>query len=385
MNKLLIIGIIGTILTLVIAFWVYSFLYGTPNNNAGVFSNLGIFTSDNSVPLDVSTETTVIPPTETTDQLRQLSTKAVVGARILTTGSTTIARIVEAGTGHVFDIDITNGSENRRSGISIPVASEAVVSPSGDYVAIRSGYNNQNELIILDLTNVDTPKRTVLPNQVENFTFLDTGELVFTEFVNGQTEGKGYDPITGITRRLFTAPFTAHEMSWGTDTTPHVIFTKPARTLRGFAYEVTASGLKRLTVSGEGLSILHTSEGYIFGRTNNTSYETGYVDRTNNTIDTSAISTLPDKCVYGGTKNIWYCASALDADLKDYPDEWYKGGQQFADRLWQVDTRGRATQLVNPLQATGRSIDVTNLAIDPTLTMVYFLNKTDRSLWLYEL
>ncbi|MFM2423775.1 MAG: hypothetical protein RLZZ70_162 [Candidatus Parcubacteria bacterium] len=385
MKKFLIIGVIGTILTIVVAFWVYSFLYGNPNNSAGMFSNLGIFEADNSVPLDTEIPRDTTTETPPVDALRQLTTKAVVGVRLLTTGTSTVARLVEAGTGHVFDINLATGNETRRSGISIPVASEAAVSPSGNYVAIRSGYNNQNELIVLDLTTADTPKRIILPNQVESFAFVESDELVFTEFVGGQTEGKGYMPSTGITRRLFTAPFTAHRMSWSEGNTPHLIFTKPARNLRGFVYEVTSSGLKRLTVSGEGLTVLHSSEGYLFGRTNSNSYETGYVNRNDNTISGSAIATLPDKCVYGGVTNTWYCASALETNLSQYPDEWYKGGQQFDDRLWQIDTTGRATQLVNPLQAAGRSLDVTNLAIDPTLTMLYFLNKTDKSLWVYEL
>ncbi len=387
MKKTIIIGSIGTILTLLVGFWVYSFLYGNPTNTNGFFSNLGVFGQDDSVP--------VLPPTTdeeqpmvdvTTEQLRQLTTRPVVGARIFTTGSSTIARYVEAGTGHIYDIDMTTGSENRVSGISIPVASEAVISSSGDYIAIRSGYNNQNETSVIDLTDLANPKSGTLPNQVETFTFAFNNELLFTEFVGGQTEGKSYLPSTGVTRRLFIAPFTAHTMSWSTGSnTPHIIAAKPARDLRGYLYEVLPTGLKRLAISGDGLTVTHHGTTVLFGRTSGQSYETGSFNRATNALTTNPVVMLPDKCIYGGREGLWYCASSLSPDLRTYPDEWYKGGMQFDDRIWQIDLSGSATQLTYPLQVAGRSLDITNLAVNQSQTMLYFLNKTDKSLWVYEL
>ena len=100
----------GTILFLLIGFWVYSFLYGSPTNGDSVFTNLGIFGQNNTeeiiTPLVIEENPTVDVATE---RLRQLTTKPVIGARIVDLASTTVMRYVEAGTGHIFDIDLVSG------------------------------------------------------------------------------------------------------------------------------------------------------------------------------------------------------------------------------------------------------------------------------------
>ena len=42
----------GLIISILVGFWLYSFLYGSPTNSASIFTNLGIFGQDNSVPFE---------------------------------------------------------------------------------------------------------------------------------------------------------------------------------------------------------------------------------------------------------------------------------------------------------------------------------------------
>jgi hypothetical protein len=377
----------GIILAILIGFWVYSFLYGSPENNEdSFFTNLGIFGQDNSVPFVPPPGNEGVPVVDVTnDPLRQLTTKPVIGMRMLTVGSSSIMRYVEAGTGHVFDIDLVSGGEVRVSNISVPVASEAVISPTGDYVAIRAGYNNQNELVLIDLTNPDNPSSQILPNQVESFAFGYNNELLFTEFNLGQTEGKGYLPSTKATRRLFIAPFTAHSMAWSNSSTSrHIIFTKPAASQIGYAYEIGANGLGRLPQSGFGLSVAQSNGIRFIGQQRGGEYVSFIVGK-DGQGNVSPGATIPEKCTAGiRREDSYFCAGPIRVEDRNFPDSWYKGTVVFDDYLWEVRAGG-STLLTYPLRTVGRSIDIIEPTLSPDERMLYFRNKTDRSLWLYEI
>jgi hypothetical protein len=377
----------GLILTILLGFWVYSFLYGSPTNNSGLFTNLGIFGQDNSVPV----ETTPLPETEVpivdtmSEPLRQLTTKPVVGMRLLESETGPVMRYVEAGTGHIFDIDFATGQETRISQVSVPIASEAVISPSGDYVAIRSGYSNQNSVVLIDVTDKNNVVRTPLPNKIESFAFGYNNELLFTEFTLGQTEGKGYLPSTKATRRLFIAPFTAHSMAWSNSSTSnHIIFTKAAATQIGYAYEITAGGLKRLPQSGYGLSVSQSNGTRFIGYQDNGLY-TALINTNTEGIITPAAVVIPEKCVSGmNRERIAFCAGPVDLRDPNFPDNWYKGELTFADNIWRINKES-VTILNQPLKSVGRSLDVQKIMLSPDEKMVYFINKADKSLWLYEI
>ncbi len=376
----------GVIITLLVGFWVYSFLFGSPTNDDSIFTNLGIFGQNNTEEIytpPVTDETPVVDVAA--DQLRQLTTKPVLVGKILAQNDVSVMRYVEAGTGHIFDINLTTGSENRVSQISIPFASEAVISPSGDYVAVRSGYTNNNTLILVDLTTETSPIETKLPNQVESFAFGYNNELLFTEFSLGQTEGRGYLPSTKTTRRLFSAPFTTHNMAWSNSSTSnHIIYTKPAASQLGYAYEITASGLKRLSISGFGLTVSQSNGVRFIGTLSGANYITTIGTRSG-TFERSPAAVIPEKCTVSAREiDVYFCASPIRLQIANYPDVWYQGKYTFDDYLWAAKP-GRSTLLVHPLQSLGRSLDIVDPQLSQDERMVYFINKTDKSLWLYEI
>ncbi len=377
----------GGIISILIGFWVYSFLYGSPENTNTFFTDLGLFGQNNSEeivtpPVPTAEETPVVDVMN--DPLRQLTTKPVIGMRVLEK-ATTIMRYVEAGTGHVYDIDLASGQESRVSPISVPVASEAAISPSGDYIAIRSGYNNQNDLVIINIEDSANPKSTIIPNQVESFAFGFNNELLFTEFTLGQTEGKGYLPSTGVTRRLFLAPFTAHNMAWSNSSTSnHIIYTKPSTDMLGYAYEITAGGLRRLSQSGYALSVFQSAGIRFIGTRIGTAYVTTIVNRQGEEVRSPGV-TIPDKCIAGFLRaDRYYCAGPIELRSPQFPDTWYRGTEAFDDYIWE-NRSGGSTLLVYPLQKVGRSLDIMSMNLSPNERMLYFINKTDKSLWVYEI
>jgi hypothetical protein len=379
----------GAILLVCIAgFWVYSFLYGSPQNTPAIFTNLGIFgqtSTENIAPIIPTPAPEVSIPIK---KLRQLTTRPVVGMRLLKNGDTSIMRYVEAGTGHIYDIDMATNNEVRISQISIPLASEAALSPHGDYVAIRSGYNQNNEVIILDITTKESPTQKTLSEKVESFAFTYSNELVFTEQVGATTEGKGYLPSTSTTRRLFTIPFTDVSMAWSdSSTTPHHVYTKPTKYLQGYAYEIRDTTIRRVAISGLGLAIVPLPNAVMYGSLTNNSYNWSYYIKSNNTTARIPLNTAPQKCVAAKKADIIaYCGANLDTvATAHYPDDWNKGTYSAEDRIVAVKESGGYTQFVNPIELVGRTIDVINMSIDTTGGVLYFLNKTDRTLWVYDL
>ncbi len=378
----------GVVLTLIIAFWVYSFLYGSPTNTPNtLFTNLGIFGNE-AVPTEIVPETpTEIPVVDvTTEKLRQLTTKPVIGARDVTVNEVTFMRYVEAGTGHVFDINMTTGQEVRVSQISVPLASEAAISPSGEYIAIRSGNGNQNSVSIISIIGGVNPTETVLPNQVESMAFGYNNEFLFSEVSGGQTELKGYTVSSGATRRISSAPFTSTAVSWSqSSNTPHIIYTKPAASLMGYAYAVTSSGLARLPFSGNGLSVSSSNRVWIFSRNENQTYKTTFISKSTGVSEKAPIDVLPTKCTAAiDGNNTFYCGATINNQLNNMPDQWYKGDISFTDNLWEIKP-GKASLLVDPLLTTGRTIDIFNPRLTSDKSGIYFVNKIDKTLWSYDL
>ncbi len=373
----------GVIVCILVGFWVYSFLYGSPTNDGSIFTNLGIFGQNNTEEIYTPPVIDEVPTVDVnTEKLRQLTTKPVIGARIIDKASTTIMRYVEAGTGHVFDIDLVSGQEVRVSQISVPSAEKAVVSPNGSYVAIRSGLGNEGLVTLIDLSNLANPTSTKLPNQMRTFAFGYNNELLFTETSLGQTEGKGYLPSTATTRRLFTAPFVSHEMAWSeSSTTNHIIYTKPAASMIGYAYEVAASGLKRFPYSGFGMTITQSGGTRFVGRMMDGGYRATIINATGQGSESPA-ALIPEKCT--SSKADLYCASPFELTEGNFPDAWYKGQFVSNDNLWKIDGGG-ATIVAFPSRTLGRNLDVVDLRLSQNGQMLYFVNRIDNTLWLYEI
>ncbi len=384
MKRVYILVGVGTIVTLLIAFWVYSFLYGSPNNTGdSLFTNLGIFGESTPAELPPPVIEEIPMVDVATAQLRQLTTKPVLDAIYRMSGNTTLMRYIEAGTGHVFDIDLVTGAENRVSQISVPLASEATLSPSGDYAAIRSGSGNQNSVTLIDLSTSPNPTERTLPYQIEEMSFSYNNNFLFTEINGGQIDIKELVLGNGELKRIGSAPFVAATMSWSqSSTAPHVIAVKPDAGLIGYAYEVRAGGLQRLPIGGNGLSITHTNTGYLYSViVNNEITSISLINRTSRVP--LRLPLIPEKCVSARQSGAIFCGAQIDTTTNNL-DNWRKGSYQYNDSLWVV-TQDSASQLVNPLDSVGRQIDIDNIEISPNGRMVYFINKIDKSLWIYEL
>ncbi len=393
---LIIIGIL--ILLLLGGVWIFSLLYGSPERS-DLFANFNFFGSNDEpvgepvpeVPTEEPAPVPVVPA-----QLRQLTTRPVIGWREQTetavTESSTTTDIyilyVEAGTGHVYKKNITTYDETRVSNITIPAAQHAVISRDGGYVAIRSGYGSRNEVALLSLKS-DPVQNETLPYQIGDFSFTDRDTLLFTESTaTSETLVKEIALDTKSVSTRYTIPFQAATIIWSaTSSMSHYVYPKTASLLPGALYELSGGSVKRLPVSGTGFSAVANSNQLVYWNRSQDTYTTHSYSLLANTTVRLPLSAVAEKCAIGLVKTVMYCGYDLGAAYDhNFPDNWYKGTVGFADRIWRLDlTSGSMRQLINPEQLIGRTIDMINPTLNPTETHLYFLNKTDSALWLYEL
>lgn len=385
----------GVISVILLGVWVYLLFFYTPSTSRedGLFANFGWFADQDVTPVAVPPPVVEEIPLVNVagPRLRQLTTRPVAGYRELLSTSTApaVIRYVEAGLGHIYDINLETGEEIRVSNTTVPQALTAALSPDGSQVAIRADVTARNTVTVGAIEN-GALTSSVLGGAITDFTFADTGELYYTT-----VPAQGTDTIaqarnlrTGTTRELFTVPFRAAAINWAVNgRTTHYTYTKPAAQLIGYAYRIADGGIVREPISGDGLVIVANDRYLAYSvRTGNTHQPLVY-NRDTQTSSPLFVLPLPEKCTFASDSlDILYCGYEFAPRDHTYPDAWYKGIINSNDSLWYLDlTDGLTSQLVVPRQAIGRELDMTLLQHSAETDMLYFINKHDKTLWVYEL
>jgi hypothetical protein len=390
-NTYLIIGG-GTAVLLLLAIWLYLLIYGTPKPVENFFTDFsfgGSATNDGPLePYVPEVPTGVIDVAST--PLRQLTTKPVIGFRELPStdadGNTML--YAEAGTGHVYSINLTTGAETRLSNITIPNAQAASFTKDGTKVAIRSGYGTQNTIELLTLAGENSAtQETLLPKMVD-FTFIDNGNILYSEYSSAGILGREYNTATGVSKTLFSVPFQSAAIVWSKDsTTPTYVYTKPTAKLTGFLYRIANGVIVREQVSGGGLMAL-ANDMYVVHTITTTRGPISYVtDRATGKSNSLPIVAQPDKCAFTpDNSDMLYCGYEENKLTYDFPDNWFKGLVSFSDTLWEIDLKkGLAAKLIDTEKETGRELDSIGMNMSDQNKVLYFINKNDNTLWMYEI
>ena len=379
-------------IVLLLFIWVYLLIYGTPKPVEQFFTDFSFSGNNGNV------DNIPFIPTVPNDQvdvaegepLRQLTTKAVVGFGEKNDASSNQRSVmyVEAGTGHVYSINMETGSEVRLSNITIVNPESAQFSIDGTMVAIRSGYGTQNtiELITLSGENSAT-KETLLPKMLD-FQFNTAGELLYTEYNQAGLLARSLNTSTKISRTLFSVPFQNATIIWSKKaTTPNFVYPKPSAKLSGYLYQITNGTLIRQEAAGNGL-MAEANNTYTVHSITTAREPISYVtNRFNNTISKLPILVQPDKCVFMNlNEDTLFCGFEETNRNYEFPDNWFKGLASFSDMIWKIDlNRNLAAKLIDPKDTTGREIDMIKMNISTNDQVLYFMNKNDNTLWMYEI
>jgi len=380
MKKNIIIGIVIFIILLIVGVWAYLFIYATPESRDEVFARFGIGReTSNGAPSPTNTPGTnenTLPQGERA--LRQLTLKPVAGATFINSG----ILYVEQGTGHIYRINFDSFTETLVSGTTIPGARDALFSPDGTYVAITTA-EAPSETLVASVSlgsGAGSIEGVSLPLGAHNIAFGNgTNTLMYSRSDGSGTSGYSYDLATKLGTQIFTIPLRDVRVLWGD--TNHV-YTTPTATQKGYLYRVGRDTLSYVTEGGSGLMGIPFSRGIVVTHNENET-SASYALMNDGEKINMPFPLIPEKCTTQGTT--LYCGVAYtETSRNTLPDDWYKGTIALSDALWSVDVEnGSATLLSDFLLESGRDIDVNQIGTDEQGTYIYFINKNDNTLWMF--
>lgn len=387
--------IIGIIITLLLAgIWVYLLMGGSVEDG----DKFSLFqfsdTTDTTVP-----ENEYVPPApeepvvDVIDQspLRQLTTKPVVGYKEiqLTASSSPLVYYVEAGTGHLYSIDLTTGVEERISNITVPAARDALISSDGQYAVLQTNSHQGGELTVVTLPTSSSSKLAslTLSEKVVDYSITGDNQLLYAVHTTNGALTKSFDLEKKTTEILFEIPFREVLIDWGNEITgPHYFYPKPSSQLQGALYKVVNNNISRVPISGFGLTAKGNSEFIVFSNpTSNLGFNIYNIS--SGEVDSYEQFILSDKCVlHDLTVNFGVCARPLEQhDSRTLLEKWYRGEVTTSDELVFVTLdEGYIHTAVNIEAESGRSVDVQHLVLNKNGTSVLFTNKPDDQLWIYD-
>lgn len=389
---LIIVGII--VILLLISVWVYLLVFGTPKNLNEVFTDFGTTAGEVQNTTNTQEPATEQPVVDVTQsKLRQLTTKPVAGFTELTstTTNTKVVYYAEMGTGHINSIDLKTGEDKRVSGTTVAGVNSAIISAKGDYVVFGNRSNDKNNTITIGKISTSTNEIITkdFTKMVTDFTITDDGnDFLYTTKDQNGLFGYVYNLKSGTEKALFTVPFHEAIIQWGNSAnSTHYLYPKPTYLLEGYLYQIKAGKISRLPVSGYGLSALANDDIIAYSRSENGQTNNYLFDRKTKTTQPLTTTILPEKCLIAvsGYKLICAWQSGSEKPL-EFPDKWYQGVIQFKDSIWNIYGEDAAIKLISDVsKESGREIDITNLTIGADDRIIYFINKNDNTLWMYEI
>lgn len=311
-----------------------------------------------------------------------------------TTPSTSVAtpeevevRYIDRQSGNVYAFKVHERVVTRLSNKTLPGITEAVWTRDGARAYVR--------FLEQDVNGNERVSTYVLPSNGEGGFFLEQGlsqvisasSSIITLLKSDSGSVASIMNADGTNlRTLFSSVLSSLQIAPLGAT--YLAQTKATAHLDGYAFMVDARGtFSRLLGPLRGLSTLPSPQG--------TSILYSYVDRgrlytqvfavTARTTVPLPLATLPEKCVWTAGGDAVYCAvpTSLSGLL---PDEWYQGARSFSDRIWRIDLTSRVATLVfDPRQLADTAIDAQGLSLDTAEDVLVFMNRTDGSLWAYDL
>jgi hypothetical protein len=388
MNRPLLITAGITIILTVLGVWLYLIFYGAPEQPGEIFANLGFERTPQP--------TTITPPiandtpsidalVDTKDgKLRQLTTRPIAGFGIANNASSTLVRYAEKGTGHIYEIDLTTGVETIISRTTTPQTVEAHFSEDATVVALTAYDHYTTRVFVGEIKDERISGITLEPG-AENIAFDSNSAVLYSIVRSGVTTGYRHNLITSTRAEVFTFNFGELDVTWGNDITDTYLTTKPSPNLESFIYKINQGTVTPVIEPGYGLSALINNGTIVTTKKVGDTYVS---EAWKDTIATDLPTlTLKEKCTFssGNTDYLW-CAASADTPEGDYIDNWYKGVTIADDYLWFVSISKQTAELIaSPKQLISMSLDITNLQANVNDTQLFFKNRTDQTLWQYDL
>jgi len=300
----------------------------------------------------------------------------------------------ERANGNVFDADAVTQQLNRLTNTLIPKAYEAVFSPKGGTVAMRT---LQGETVNTILAAFATPASTsTFPGALNGPALLAdirvltidpdprSGKLFYVApGANGQTGVFLSSTANAKPKQLFSSPIASWHLSVAGGKL--MILEAPAEHVDGYAYMISDSGALSLYAGPlPGLMILpHQAGGALLFSSSGGGRIALYAQVGKSAPVALPLQTVAEKCAWDASKKlIAYCAVPAKLPSNNFITNWYQGALHTSDSIWQIDaSNGTAQQLFTPNQP----LDVRDPQVDPSGQYLAFENGADMSLWVLKL
>ena len=371
---LIVLGVLGV--------WVYLFTFGAPKNSAEVFGRFGIGNNANTdvVPVHVTEPITIDvgKGTEEKQKLRQLTTRPVAGAVFVGVE----IMYVEQGTGHIYTINLDTGEEKLINGTTIQRSAEAVFSSDGTYVAITS-YNTSGNSVVVEKATMEGGEGEgfALPSGASEVAFgTDLKTVLYLLKAEDGATGYSYNIPKGIHTTLFSIPLRDVRILWGT---PTYVYTTPTATAIGFIYKIEGNSLAYVTGGGYGLMGIRFVDSIVTTKIADESVQSSII-LTKGTGLTFSRPLITEKCVVH-IKTLFCAIPDTNLNPRFFPDDWYKGTVSYSDSFWRINESGDGEVLVSFFLESGREVDVSKIGIDDAGKRIYFINKNDNTLWMFDM
>jgi len=384
------------LIILAIALTAYYFILSSNENVANgkkpFFGNLFPFGNTDVVSEEIpfATTTTETPneqqPGTFEQRVRLISNEPVAGSVFIPNTKGDIVRYIEKATGHIFDVPTFENTTTRISNTTIPQIYTVSFTENGN--SFIAQYTKDGETIetfyrkIIGTSTEISVSGNILSRSITAFAVSPDGKNIFTleRSLNG-SEGYISLPDGSSKKLIWTSPlreFIPHFIS----STRIGLQSKPHPSAFGVVFDVNIStGVKNVIISNEKnvTALPNTTRPYILH-----SQDTVLLSTDTRTGLSTEISpyTFPEKCVWANTKIFLYCAVPKTNLIIDSLYAWYQGTASYSDDIWEYDIVGNtARQLANLPELAGRSIDISNISINQTDTLLLIQSKTDGSLW----
>ena len=295
---------------------------------------------------------------------------------------------IERQSGNVFSYQVGTGVLTRTSNKTLPGIEEASWLPNASLAFVRYLSGADFSTINTYALSANDGNGFFLPQNLADLAVSSTSVLALASGVNGSSASLMRTDGTHSSE-IFTTPLSSLRVSFA-GKNRYLAFTKPSATLPGDAFIVDSAGrFSRIAGPLNGLVALASPSGkwVLVSYTLPEGMQMELVDAATGAVVPLPVATIADKCVWAADNSAVYCGIPMDPPKNyAYPDDWYQGAVHFSDRIWKIDVTGRYAQLVLDFsKETNSSLDAEALAIDPSGTVLAFINKNDGSLWSYKL
>lgn len=320
---------------------------------------------------------------------KKATTSAQIGSTTAyTTDPDVLVAYLDRESGNVFNFMAHARTLTRISNKTLPAIQEAVWSQDASLAFVRLLEKNEGgEQINTFALPSNGDGGYVLEKDISSLNVTGSSTLITLLPTNGGSVAT-IATIAGVgARTLFTSPLGSLRLSAGGSAV--VATTKASSKSSGYSFLVAPKdgSFSRLLGPLTGLTTLVSPSGklLLYSYLEGGKLTLAVFDITTHTATRLPLSTLSEKCVWSSDSLSLFC-SVPTTIAGTYPDDWYQGVTASSDRLWRIDLPSRVATQVIDLQTVGAgAVDAVSLDIDKNSDVLIFTNRTDGSLWMYDL